>query len=510
MPWKKTQLTVILIGETGVGKTAFLSLLYNVCAGVPLEEWAPVHLEANEAGGSKSGSQTLGPMMYTIPCENGSTLRILDTPGLADTRGVEKDEEHKAAIAEYIKNHTETIDAVIILANGTNARLGVATQYTLSMISGMFPHSLVDNIGFVFTMVANIFSFNFESLSLPQELRNARHWKMDNPLAQWLKYQEAKKKDPPVDEEDLDEMYETVSKGYRKTFTHLIDLFTWLDDRQVQPTKEINELYEMTMTIESSISNVVSRLEQTETRRAALIALKAQIAEQNQIKNINAKYREIISKADWVHEPTKAHNTLCVAGGCYSNCHLACNLPFTPDRGKLANCFAFQNGSPRCHVCGHEPADHQHYRSRWVQAMRQEVITDKAARARFKSAKTASEDLEVMKQEMEKTIRSYEEAIRKDQEQLGALCLRYSHLALSGSFAGVISSTIRVLKMRLEDMKRKGQSKDAQDRMSGNIKILEKKLHIIREVEKKREAGDGIVKRLGGVAQSVVKGVLRV
>ncbi|TFK49482.1 hypothetical protein OE88DRAFT_430304 [Heliocybe sulcata] len=509
MPWKKTQVTVILIGETGVGKTAFLSLLYNVCAGVPLEAWAPVHLEANEAGGSKSGSQTLGPMMYTIPCENGSSLRILDTPGLADTRGVEKDEEHKAAIAEYIKDHTETIDAVIILANGTNARLGVATQYTLTMISGMFPHSLVDNIGFVFTMVANIFSFNFESLSLPPELRNARHWKMDNPLAQWLKYQDAQRQDPPVDEEDLAEMHDTVFKGYRKTFALLNDLFIWLDDRRVQPTKEINELYEMTMNIESSISNVVSRIGQTEARRTELIALQARIAEQNQIKSINAKYQEIISRADWEHESTEKHNTLCVVGGCYSNCHLECQLDFTLERHELVGCAAFQMQDV-CWICSHKVLDHQHYRSQWVQRMRQEEITDEAAKARFEGAETQSQELEVVKKYMEKTIHSYEEAIRNDQEQLGALCVRYSQLALSGSFAGVIDSTIRVLKTRLEDMKREGQSNGAQERMIRNITVLEKKLQVITEAEKKRGASESIVNRVGGVAQSVVKGVFRV
>jgi len=308
--WEKNQITIILIGETGVGKTAFMSLLYNACAGIPLEQWTPVHLEVNEAGGSKAGSQTLRPKMYIIPCENGSTVRILDTPGLADTRGIEKDEEHKAAIAEYIKDRTETIDAVIILANGTNARLGVATQYTLTMISGMFPHSLVDNIGFIFTMVANIFSFNFESLSLPSELRNARHWKIDNPLAQWLKYQDAQRKNPPMDEDDLEEMSQTVSRGYKKAFAVLNELFTWLDDRHVQPTAQINELYQMTMNIESSMSNVISQIDQTEARRGELIALKAQIAEQDQIKSINAKYREIISRARWEHETTEKHNTL--------------------------------------------------------------------------------------------------------------------------------------------------------------------------------------------------------
>ncbi|KZT19160.1 hypothetical protein NEOLEDRAFT_1183607 [Neolentinus lepideus HHB14362 ss-1] len=39
-------------------------------------------------------------------CANDSYIRILDTPGLADTRGLDKDNEHRAAIAEFIQKNT--------------------------------------------------------------------------------------------------------------------------------------------------------------------------------------------------------------------------------------------------------------------------------------------------------------------------------------------------------------------------------------------------------------------
>lgn len=143
-----------------------------------------------------------------------------------------------------------------------------------------------------------------------------------------------------------------------------------------------------------------------------------------------------------------------------------------------------------------------------MQKTKKEEIIDEAAKARFNGAQTVSQKLEVMKSELEKMMQTYEEAIRKDEEQIGTLCLRYSQLALSGSFTGVILSTIRVLKYRLEDMKRKGQSQDAQDKMASNIAMLDKKLQVIRAVEKRRDASDSIPKRLGGLAQSVVKGLL--
>lgn len=281
--WKKRVMTIILIGETGVGKTAFMSLLSNVCAGVKLEEFDTVHDKGNEAGGAATGSQTNKPRLYIITCANGFQIHILDTPGLADTRGIDKDNEHKAAIAESIKEQIETVDAVIVMANGTLERLGVATEYALTVISGMFPHSIIDNIGFVFTMVPNALSFNFQRDALPVELKDARIWTVDNPLAQWSKYQANLTAIPPKDEEDLEDMFDTVSTCYKKTLKSLNDFLKWLDERKVEPVQSISDLYEMSTSIEASISNVIARMDQAEKRRQELVKLQNDFGAQDQV-----------------------------------------------------------------------------------------------------------------------------------------------------------------------------------------------------------------------------------
>ena len=58
-----------------------------------------------------------------------SQVHILDTPGLADTRGVEQDELHKQSIANQINMHIDSITAVVVLANGTVPRVTVGTDY---------------------------------------------------------------------------------------------------------------------------------------------------------------------------------------------------------------------------------------------------------------------------------------------------------------------------------------------------------------------------------------------
>ena len=70
-------------------------------------------------------------------------VRILDTPGLADTRGLQQDEAHKKSIATQIQQHIDSVNAVLILANGTVPRITVGTDYALSTLSAIFPKSIL-------------------------------------------------------------------------------------------------------------------------------------------------------------------------------------------------------------------------------------------------------------------------------------------------------------------------------------------------------------------------------
>ena len=138
------------IGETGTGKTSVLSLLVNVMAGrQPAEYDLEPYKAANERGGSQSQSQTNKAEVYMFKSVNGVQITVLDTPGLADTRGIQKDNEHKDSIAAAIGENIPEVTAVIILANGTNPRLGVATNYAITTLTAIFPNTLAVRMFFI-------------------------------------------------------------------------------------------------------------------------------------------------------------------------------------------------------------------------------------------------------------------------------------------------------------------------------------------------------------------------
>lgn len=246
------------VGETGTGKTTLLSLLVNVLNGKNPQDYEIAHDPNNEAGGARNQSQTNFVRSYELRSRNGIEFRIFDTPGLADTRGPDQDEQHKANIARAIEESIPLVDAVIILANGTAERLGAATDYALTTLSSILPYTFVDNIGIIFTNVATRISSNFVQDSLPgalQGLRNNQFW-LDNPVALWKKLDEVRTQSAA----DKTELENAVNGAHTKALGELVHLFDWLDTLTPQPTGDIINLCRMSREIDGRIENGVAYL----------------------------------------------------------------------------------------------------------------------------------------------------------------------------------------------------------------------------------------------------------
>jgi len=187
---------------------------------------------------------------------------------LADTRGIQQDELHKRNIATEIQKHIDSVTAVLILANGTVPRITVGTDYALSTLSAIFPKSLAENIGFVFTNVPSPLSWNFSNDTIPDVLRDADQFLLDNPIALQKKYLALK--------DDLNKkkkrvlMRKAVLAGEERALEVLVELFDWLDGLGSQPTTEIVYLYNMSQSIEAMITNTLSQADQAATKKARI------------------------------------------------------------------------------------------------------------------------------------------------------------------------------------------------------------------------------------------------
>ncbi len=106
-------------------------------------------------------------------------------------------------------------------------------------------------------------------------------------------------------------------------------------------------------------------------------------------------------------------------------------------------------------------------------------MTDKKAKAKFLAAKTDLEREKVMEANLAETISQMDAEHRQAHAQIGELCVAYSQLAISGSFAGYLVSLINVLEMRYEARKAEAAPLDELEDSLASIKELKAKYDLV-------------------------------
>ncbi|VDC07470.1 unnamed protein product [Peniophora sp. CBMAI 1063] len=485
--------TILLVGETGVGKSSLLEYVANVMLGKSVLDYDLDILDrSNEAGGSSKGSQTNSARLYTFESVDGVKIRILDTPGLADTRGIQQDELHKKNIATQIRDYVESVDGVIILANGTLPRLNICTDYALTTLSAIFPKSLAANIGFMFTNVSSPLSWNFSQDSLPAALRDAPQFLFDNPMAHRKKYEEIMATTPPGQTRLIAQLRKKVKVPEEDALETLVRVFDWLDGVTPQPTTEILSLYEKSQAIEEQIANSLAQMEQAiakwnETQKC-IRAIK--LGEATMSKS--SDYEKKVDTLVWKHVPTKMVNTLCSETGCYSNCHVGCTYDFTLDPQALRRCHAMKWFWAECSYCNHPLEKHSHFRAVWKQVEDVAVEIDREKKEKWDKAKQGKERDEAAQAALEQTLDNLKASIGDSMTKVADLTSEYANLTLSGSFTALIDKAIALYDQKLHAMRASGSVDNEQlQKVEEGLIAMKKKRDFLKVTQAKPEEGIG-------------------
>ncbi|KAK7171251.1 hypothetical protein R3I94_001251 [Phoxinus phoxinus] len=144
---------VLLVGETGAGKTTIINTMVNYLLGVKFEEemWYEI---TEEAARDQSESQTSEITMYEVcPIKSPISLTIIDTPGYGDTRGLEKDLEVAENLSMLFQSNdgVREIDAVCFVIQASKNRLSDRQHYIISSVLSLFGKDIVNNIVFLIT-----------------------------------------------------------------------------------------------------------------------------------------------------------------------------------------------------------------------------------------------------------------------------------------------------------------------------------------------------------------------
>lgn len=264
--------TILLIGESGAGKSSLLVLIANFLAGNDVDHYKFTIVEhyAIAQGGPNNESRTHSARLYELRSKNGEVvspgvfvnvlrlcnplpkLRIIDTPGLTDTRGRQHDGLDAESITAQIREHIDSITAVLVVANGTIPGVSVGTTDALSSLSVLLPNIPANKIALVLTNLPNRLYQNFsDSIStLPDVLRDAPQFLLSNPVALQKRYLGLL--GDPNTESRRAGMRRMVKASEQAALEVLVELFDWLGVER-PPTIE-------TISLGEKARNVVDRV----------------------------------------------------------------------------------------------------------------------------------------------------------------------------------------------------------------------------------------------------------
>jgi GTPase SAR1 family protein len=169
-------INVLLLGESGVGKSTFINAIVNylkfdsikdACSGQPIV-LMPVsflmthgdhfqeqivkfgNADPNEDHHHHGQSVTQCCRSYVFNVGTRNKLRLIDTPGMGDTRGLAQDDLNMQHILSFINNLSH-LNAICILLKPNESKLNVVFRSYFTRLTSFLGENVRNNIIFCFT-----------------------------------------------------------------------------------------------------------------------------------------------------------------------------------------------------------------------------------------------------------------------------------------------------------------------------------------------------------------------
>ena len=335
---------MLLIGESGSGRTSFLNLLVN-CSNVQsmgerfdevgLTAFNPVndetlerHTQAEATSSDRMSSKTSGAKTYNVHLQRKAekfTVGIIDTPGFGGTRGIEADEAHVKKIIDSLEDE-QYINCVCLVMNGRLPRMSVNLQYVLSEITAILPKEMLHNVIFVFTNAESPLSLYFDPVLLEDyfQIPIGNYFCIENPYCLYERYVKSGKI-----------LTKKVVKDLKDSFTSTAETLGEMC-KAMQAFKPVHtnrfvRVYEKKQEVEKKVIKLLGRYDHQTEIEKQLEAAEENASVAARLKSLNSGYQLMQTITKHVAIDTDRHNTLCNERGCYKNCHTPCTLDKAED-----------------------------------------------------------------------------------------------------------------------------------------------------------------------------------
>ncbi|XP_073488982.1 uncharacterized protein [Aquarana catesbeiana] len=403
----KKNKVIMMVGETGSGKTTLINTMINYIFGVDWKDEHRIQLIEESSEKSQAHSQTSSVTIYQINHDDHFqipySLTIIDTPGFGDTRGIVHDEKIMQKIREFFyKCKFREIDAICFVVQSTFARLTPTQSYIFDNVLSIFGNDIKDNIVF-FTTFAEVGEPNVLSAIMEADVPCAKS-KDGKPVYFKVNNSVLYANNHPDEKDHYGCLVHEVQwkMGMESIEKFLLHFLPGLASKDLSLTKKVlSERH----TLDVVLDGLVQKIEEAMFKQHELKETE---------RNLNQHKMDIESNKDFKFEVTETvkkkidSETECSTNcrECSSTCHRDCIVYFD---SLVYFCEVF-NIKGTCHVCGHKSSTHFSEMSYW------ETFVDKKRKS-YAEVKEKYEKEEKMALTPEKVLIKLKDDIKKAEEE---------------------------------------------------------------------------------------------
>ncbi|KAF9763151.1 hypothetical protein IL306_003231 [Fusarium sp. DS 682] len=490
------QYKILILGETGVGKSTFINsfvnymlfktvddalqapgLTYAIPCSFPVPNmvngvWRDLEVKVGkqndrEKFSSKGQSATQSCVTYVFHM-NGSTFRLIDTTGIGDTRGIDQDNINMANIVETLKS-VDKLNTILFLMKPDSTRLTDTFNFCMTGLLSQLHKDTNKNIVFGFTRAKST-GYELKDTRAPlQALLDERKTGIvlgyNNTFffeAESFQYLAAFKEANIVlkNKQGYDESFAKSAEESRRLINMSIGMSTH-DVRKTLALSSTREYIEGLKEPMIKINDIVTKEEmdiKIQQQHVSTYGLSNDSIQKDLKRTVRIPERIELQEPQTVctHEKCRTYSAqFTIYRVCHENCTV--KTPANEQVGfvELMGCWAFNCKGDQCVVCEHSWQLHQHIRYRLQEKV---VVEDNEAVLKIWNSNCSASD------KAKEVIASYTANIKMLQNRKEFIT---NALASFGVYLEQIAivkfndATMRYLEYRIKNAKTDGKLVDA-------------------------------------------------
>ncbi|XP_073488612.1 uncharacterized protein [Aquarana catesbeiana] len=479
----KQNKVIMMVGETGSGKTALINTMVNFILGADWKDDHRIQLIEDIGNKSQAHSQTSSVTIYQIHHEDyfriPYSITIIDTPGFGDTRGIDHDEKIMRKIREFFQKCKFTKIAVVcFVVKSSSARLTPTQRYIYDNILFIFGNDIKDNIIF-FTTFADVQEPNVLSAIMEADLPCAKsedgkpvYFSVNNSMV----YANNCPDKPGNRTHKVQELQWEMGMENIKNF--LLDFLPGIASKDLSLTKEV--LKERNA-LEVTLDGLVQKIEEVIFKRHELVQTERALNEHKVEVEKNEHFQMTVMQCRKEKIESSEHSTNC--NECRSTCHKDCLVYFNPF---VYFCEVF-NKKGNCCVCGHSTKVHSSEKSYYKTSMVLGVITFPEIKKKYEEGGKKLMPLEYVLQKLEDEVQEAENEALELIHKVNRILQRLQEIALKPNSM----SALDYIQLLIEK-----ENQERKDGFRERIKMLEKaikRFNLISNIQSQDAVLDNLI-----------------